>query len=432
MPAFEAFIGLRYDLTAVDLGAVMAPPYDVISPAQRAELAARHPANAVHVELPVPGPDGVDRYRHAAGLLDRWLREGLLVRERAPALYPYRMTPPVGCGAITGVIGALRLGPGGPTILPHEETLSAPRTDRLDLLRATRANLSPIWGLSLAPTFDVTSATRSAPALSVVDDDGVLHELWTVTDPVVHRTLDVAVAAAPVVIADGHHRYRTALAYQAECGPGAGDEPPWATGAAAIMAFVAPLSQAQTVVGPVHRAVTGIDGQIDLVAMLERWFDILPLGPVDGEALATLANHPSLALLRAGRVWALRARPRRDHPDHPDVRADDGEPHGSIGAAGATGGTGDAAATAIPGAGDPDAALLDAVLASLPPHQLSYCYSTDEATRAAADGSADAVFLLRAPTVAQIADYAMTSRLMPPKTTYFWPKPRSGMVYRML
>jgi len=411
MPAFQPFVGLRYDPAAVDLAAVVAPPYDVISPAERTELAARHPANAVHVELPSPGTDGEDRYPHAAGLLDRWQREGLLVRESTPALYPYRMTPPAGRGSITGIIGALRLGPDGPTVLPHEETLSAPRTDRLDLLRATHANLSPIWVLSLAPTFDTAPVTGSAPALSIVDDDGVLHELWIETDPAVHRTLDAAVAAAPVVIADGHHRYRTALTYQAECGRTVGDEGRGAAGAAAVMTFVAPLSQAQTVVGPVHRAVTGFDARLDLVARLERWFDVSPLGPVDGETLATLADLPSPLLLRAGRAWALRARPRPERTGHP------GDP---------------TTAADAPTAGDPDAVLLDEVLASLPHHRLSYCYSTEEAAGAVLDGSADAVFLLRAPTVAQIADYAAAGRLMPPKTTYFWPKPRSGIVYRIL
>jgi len=430
MPAFQPFVGLRYDPAAVDLHAVVAPPYDVISPAERAELAGRHPANAVHVELPVPGPDGEGRYRHAAGLLDRWQQEGLLVREGMPAVYPYRMTPPAGRGAITGVIGALRIGPDGPTVLPHEETLSAPRTNLLDLLRATHANLSPIWGLSLAPSFDAVSVTRSVPALSVVDDDGVLHELWIETDPTVHRALDAAVATAPVVIADGHHRYRTALTFQAECDQRAGDDVPWATGAGAVMAFIAPLSETQTVVGPVHRAVTGLDERLGLVARLERWFDVSSVGPVSTETLATLNDHPSPALVRADGVWVLHARP---HPEHPDNPIPDERPHGSTGDRESGGGVGDATtATATLGAGDPDAAILDAVLASLPPHRLNYCYSTDEALGTIADGSADAVFLLRAPTVAQIADYAETGRLMPPKTTYFWPKPRSGMVYRTL
>ena len=163
MPRFEPFRGLRYDAARVDLSMVVAPPYDVIGPEERAWLANRHSANAVRVELPEPDHRaGLDRYDSAAGQLEQWQEEGILVRDRSPALYAYRMTSPGG-HATNGVIGALGIDDGSAeAILPHEQTLPKAKTDRLDLLTATRANLSPIWGLSL--TAGLTDAfCRSEP-----------------------------------------------------------------------------------------------------------------------------------------------------------------------------------------------------------------------------------------------------------------------------
>jgi len=149
MPRFRPFPGLRYD-RSLPLDKVIAPPYDVVGPEQRAELAARHRANAIHVELPVQdNRSGLDKYRAAAQIFSTWRQDGVLVPEPSPVFYAYRMTDPGG-GSTTGVIGALECEEPGGAILPHEQTIPKDKSDRLDLLRACRANLSPIWGLSLA------------------------------------------------------------------------------------------------------------------------------------------------------------------------------------------------------------------------------------------------------------------------------------------
>ena len=151
MPRFHPFAGLRYDPARVDLSMVISPPYDVVDPAERDVLAGRHSANSVRIELPeADHRAGLDRYANAARQLADWQSAGTLVRDPAPALYVYRMTTPAGA-VTTGVIGALDVDTEGSSdVLPHEQTLPKPRSDRLDLLRATGANLSPIWGLSLA------------------------------------------------------------------------------------------------------------------------------------------------------------------------------------------------------------------------------------------------------------------------------------------
>ena len=185
VPRFEPFQGLRYRPDVAPMAQVIAPPYDVISPTERSHLASRHRANAVLVELPEADlSGGRDRYAVATDLFVRWQEKGILLPDPGPSLYPYRMTDPSG-RATTGVIGALGLADPGKDsdILPHEQTLPKPKSDRLDLLRATRANLSPIWGLSMAPGVTATfDPTDDDPVADVYDDDGVRHQLWVLSD----------------------------------------------------------------------------------------------------------------------------------------------------------------------------------------------------------------------------------------------------------
>ena len=253
MPRFRPFAGLRYD-RSVPLDKVIAPPTTWSGPDERARLAARHTANAIHVELPVQDAhSGLDKYQHAAHLFSTWCQEGLLVPD-APAFYAYRMTVPGG-GFTTGVIGALGCEPPGGDILPHEQTIPKDKSDRLDLLRACRANLSPIWGLSLSAGLATAYAPAGPPLAEAVDDDGVAHALWVLDAPEVVDEITAAVEAAPVVIADGHHRYETALTYQAERRAAhGGDRGDYDL----VMALVVELAEGQLSVGPIHRTISGV------------------------------------------------------------------------------------------------------------------------------------------------------------------------------
>src|SRR5438552_4048755 len=154
MPRFEPFAGLRY-AGDVDLDAVIAPPFDVVSPEERVALSARHPANAIHVELPEAATGmGRDRYQQAAWLLRQWQDDGVLVLDGKPALYAYRMRYRDDLDRnrqTTGVVGALGLSPPGKAqVMPHEQTMPKDKADRLELLRSCRTNTSPVSGLSLA------------------------------------------------------------------------------------------------------------------------------------------------------------------------------------------------------------------------------------------------------------------------------------------
>lgn len=396
MVRFEPFRGVRYDPSRVHLDDVIAPPYDVVGPAERVRLAGRHSANAILVELPEPDlRTGVDRYRVAAGLLEDWLRRRVLLTDVAPSLYPYRMTTADGLST-TGVIGALGLPePGAESdVLPHEQTLPKPRSDRLDLLRSTKANLSPIWGLSMAPGLSAAIDIDGGPTARAVDDDGVRHELWVLDDPAAVTAVTSVVASAPVVLADGHHRYQTAAAYRDERR---------ATGSATadddlVMALLVELSEDELTVGPIHRAITGVAPGTDLTAAFATWFDLVRAGPADDRTMGAVGASGSLALVTHEGVYLLT-------PTTEALSAADS---------------------------DLDASVVALAVADLPGAACEHRHSWQEAAATLRAGEAQAVVLLRPPTVAQIAEWAAAGRRMPPKTTYFSPKPRTGMVFRSL
>ena len=233
MPEIRAFRALRYNPEVVpDLARVVAPPYDVISPARRAELAARDPRNVVAIDLPVDAgaSDPDEKYRAAARIFAAWRADGTLGKDRQPSLYVYEMdfvVPGTTERRVQrGFYGRLRLedfGPGG-GILPHERTLAGPREDRHKLMRATGANFSGVMFLyadaSGVARRVLAEATEALPVADVTDHDGVRHRLWMLPDegataPAVAALREVA-GREPVTIADGHHRYETALRYRDE------------------------------------------------------------------------------------------------------------------------------------------------------------------------------------------------------------------------
>lgn len=390
MPALAAFAGLRPQPAVVGaLEDVICPPYDVISAEQRGELLARSPYNAVRVEL--PGGD----YQGAARFLREWREEGALASEEETALYGYRMSYNSLDGRrrhTVGVMGALALEPPGHGVLPHEQTTPKAKSDRLELIRATRANTSPIWCLGTEPGLVAALGpmpTSSTALAGAHDDDGVLHEIWPITSPGAHEKVAEVIGAGPLLVADGHHRYETALAYQAEDGH--------APGAGAVLALVVELSEEHLSVLAIHRAVSGLPAGFDLKAALEPYFRFQATDLRGAALLGEMVNMGGLGVVTAHQAWV-----------------------------------------AVPEAGgladefDLDSARADAVLATLPPHRLAYEHDVAQAGADVAEGRLDAVLFCRPATVGQIARTARGGHRMPPKTTFFWPKPRTGLVFRTL
>ncbi|MGH9268408.1 MAG: DUF1015 family protein, partial [Acidimicrobiales bacterium] len=318
---------------------------------------------------------------------------GIVAADPEPAFYIYRMGFRDTGGRprqTSGVIGALELAPiGAGDILPHERTMAKALGDRLELLRACQVNLSPIWGITLATGLGPLCDASGSPAARCTDEQGVHHRLWPVTGAGAIEAIAAAVASAPVVIADGHHRFETALAYRDERRAAAGDQPgPYDL----VMAYLVEAIDDEVAVGPTHRLVSGLDGP-GLPTLLGPQFELEALDPGAGESLPDrMAAAGALALVtRTGR-WLL-------YP-----RSDESE--------------------------GVDAEHFDRARASLPPHQLAYEHDWRRAVAAVGQGDADAAVLLRPATVAQIAATGRAGGRMPEKTTYFYPKLRTGLVFR--
>ena len=369
MPRFEPFPGHRYS-TGADLSQLACPPYDVIDAPERAALAELSPRNAVHLELPT----GPDPYTGAASVFAEWRASGALAQD-PPTLYAYRMTPPEGQPTL-GYLGALGV-TDADGLLPHEQTTPKARSDRLDLLRATRVNTSPIWALSLAPGISSLYRPEGDPIASATDQDGVVHEMWAVPEEQAAE-ICAAVSAAPAAVADGHHRWETSRNYLSER---TGDP-----GADRILALVVELAPEQLEVRPIHRLVGSLPQGVELPAALDPWFEAA--GPDEAEITA----------LVGGETFALKALP----------------------------GTWEGAAH------DADAERLQLALDALGIDDVVYPHDPEVVGDAVRAGKAAAGFLLRPVSVDVISAAARAGERFPPKTTFFWPKPLTGFVYRSL
>ena len=396
MARFEPFSGLRYDAGRFDYGDVTAPPYDVIDEAERAELGAKHPNQAVHLDLPLDDGD-TGRYDVACRTLRQWRDDGVLVEDEEPSFYVYRMGYKDDTGRLrqtAGVIGALELArPGTSGVLPHEHTTPKAKSDRLEMLRSCKANLSAVWGLSTAEGLSGLCELPGPPVAAWTDGEGVHHRLWPISQPGIVDAVAEAIGSEPVVIADGHHRWSTSLQYRDErheAGDGAG---PWDL----AMTYVVELAEEQLSVQPIHRLITGVPEGIDLLGTLETSFEAFDAGPVGPELLDRMDDADTLCLVTRDGAWLLRPRPE-----------------------------------AMEGVRDLDSSRLDAGLQHVPRYELTFQHGVENVLAAVEANRAQAGVLLRPATVQQIIDIAHGGELMAPKTTFFWPKPRTGQVFRLL
>jgi uncharacterized protein (DUF1015 family) len=397
VPRFEPFAGLRY-ADGTDIDAVTAPPYDVIDAAERRRLAARSDANAVLFDLPDEA-DGDGRYDAADRMLRDLQSTGVLTTDDEPGFYVYRMVYEDERGRTrhtTGVLGALELSrPGEGGILPHEHTTPKAKSDRLDLLRSTRHNLSPIWGLSLGQGLTDLCSTDGEPDAEATDEDGVRHQLWRLTDADRIRAIGATVSQHPVVIADGHHRYETSLAYRDERREVDGEGGPWDL----TLAYVVELTEDELAVRPIHRLLHGEPRSTDLVEALGLALFDVERTEADIDLPDRMLEAGALGLvLPGGDAYLLKPREGAFPDDMADL----------------------------------DSSRLDVAVSTLPGIELEYQHGTEIVLNRVAGGEATAGVLLRPATVPQIAATAHTGVRMPPKTTFFWPKPRTGFVFRSL
>jgi uncharacterized protein (DUF1015 family) len=411
---------LRYDLSAVgSLDAVAAPPYDVIDAPLRAELAARSPFNVVEVDL--PEANGGDPYLHAQTTMEAWLQQGIVTREREPAMWAMTQdyTGPDGKSYTRhGFFCRVRVEDYGPgRIRPHERTQPGPKEDRLRLTRATRANLSPIFSLFPDAEGEAWQALEpltaaAEPYATVTDADGTLNRLWRVADPAAIESVQSILSDRELLIADGHHRYETARVYEQEVG-GEGEH-------SYVLMFLCSLQDSGLTIFPTHRLLTDLSDENERQALrsaIEQQFEV---SEVEADELEPPAGGDSVEF---GYLDSFHKRPLRltlkDQSFADDALAGRSDAYRHL-----------------------DTAVLEALILKgalamseddvANKRGLAYSKDFADAREAVESGRADAAFFMRATPVEQVREVAEAGESMPPKSTFFYPKIPTGLVFNPL
>jgi len=436
MATIEPFTGVIYNQRVEpDLGMVLAPPYDVISSNMQDELYERSPHNVVRLILGRQFSDDGDannRYTRAAGVLRNWMGDGTLTRTEAPAIYLYaqRYTVEGIARERVGFMCRIKLSPLGKDVHPHERTLAGPKLDRLMLTRACRMNFSPVFGLyadegrALDGMFGHYMAS-AVPDVDVTDGEGVEHRMWIITDPAVTGEAKRFMADKPVVIADGHHRYETALNYRNERraaeGDPAGDQP-YDFG----LMYLSNIHGQGFTVLPTHRMageLASAPTAETLANKLAADFDITPLranhARVD-ELMAGLrgagAKGPSFAVYTGGgKALLITLKPGITAP---------------------------AAGAAAELLGRLDVIVLQELVFEKAlgvtkadveaKRRVSYTIDPREAMGRVDEGAVNFAFLMNPTGADQVMRVALGGGVMPQKSTYFYPKLISGLVMNPL
>ncbi|HEY3959362.1 MAG TPA: DUF1015 domain-containing protein [Solirubrobacteraceae bacterium] len=435
MAEIKPLRALHYDPAVVgSLANVVAPPYDVIDATQRAALLARSPFNVVAVDLPHgdgnQDPSAQDPYQVAGELFESWQLQGALTRDPEPAVWAQTQdyTGPDGQARTRrGFCCRVRIEDYGPgRVRPHERTHPGPKEDRLRLTRATRANISPIFSLYSDPEHTAWSALtptteQTPPWAEITDADGTVHRLWRVADPETIAAVQAAASDTELLIADGHHRYETMQAYAHEIGGAAGPVGQGEHGGEhdyILMCLVA-LEDPGLTVFPTHRLVRGLDEtrRAALEEALRRDFEI---SETSIEQIAPTGGGGPLEL---GYIDSRERRPLRlrlkDQAIADAALADHSDAYRRL-----------------------DTGLLETLLLKgslgMSDEDIShfnglfYARDTAEALAMVSSGEYDAAFLMRPTPIAQVQEVAAAGENMPPKSTYFFPKLLTGLLFNPL
>ncbi len=435
MVEIRPFPALRYDPARVDPDTVIAPPYDVVDEGDLEALLERSPYNVARVES-APG-EAESRFGEAARTLAKWRRSGVLRRDESPSYYVYEQRSRVGGATTTrrGLFCRLRLGePGrgeGPEqVRPHEATMEGPRAERLALLEATGAHVSPIFGIFEDDEHGSAAETLAEAASAEADFEGAdargdRHRLWMLRDGRLRRRLEAVIAASPVTIADGHHRYATALAYRdrrrARSGARWSDDDP----AGFVLAALVPAGDPGLVVLPIHRLVRAPALPGDLLARLAELYVVEDMTPKGWDGTAA---HRLWGRVRAGetgpltfgaigledqRLHVLTARSRRAVEARMPERLSPASRRVDV------------------------LALTETVLRPLlgidhrdlaSGERVAFTENVEEAWERVASGRFRLAFLVNPTRVGQVLEVAASGELLPQKSTFFYPKLGTGLV----
>lgn len=418
MAVVRPFCGLRFSRQAGELPSLVAPPYDVLTPAGRDEYAVRNPYNIVHLTLPEAKSDDRSKfikYARSAALLAEWRRDGILAREPKPVLYRYTQTytlPPAGHPLTrTSVIVLLRAEPyERGVVLPHEFTFPKHKEDRLRILEATRSHLEEIFGLFEDPDGAIHAAIVAAPVgpgIKVSSDDGVEQLLEPIEDEAIQEVITCALADRKLWIADGHHRYETALAFREALG-----ERPSEIAEDYLPIALCSMSDPGLALLPTHRIVAKLGmSRNEVLSRLAERFDMLETHPrnlkAEMDRLRQMDKRALAVAFEGGVGYVLT--PIEEATLLDGIPAEGSERLRRL-----------------------DVSILHSVilgkllgLTSL--EEISYTRDSSEAIRAVDEGAA-ASFLMFAPTVEDMRVIALGGERMPQKSTYYFPKILSGLV----
>ncbi len=421
MAEIKAFRGMRYNTAkSGSLDSLVCPPYDIISDEQREEYIRKNPCNIIRLELPKGGDS---RYAEAGDILEKWLSDGVLAMDGKESIYVYKMefTANGERKSLKGFVALVKLEDFSKgVVLPHEETLSKAKQDRFGLMSETFCNFSQIYSLYMDEDGFVYSladgCSQGAPDMSVTDGDGTVHTMWRIDDERVISSLTAAFADKKLYIADGHHRYETALNFHkhlvAEGKASEGD----LSGYIAMM--LVNMENEGLVVFPTHRIVKGLENfdPSEITEECEKYFNIEEDIEIS-EINKALREHYSAGRKAFAFYCGKQARIM--------VLRDSG-----------------AVRKLLPGMSDAYCGLDVSVLHSLVLERilgidkenmanqknLTYTRSAEEAIAAVDSGSADCAFILNPTRVPEIRDVALAGEKMPQKSTYFYPKLITGLV----
>lgn len=430
MAEVQPFRGWRYDVSQVgSLSDVVAPPYDVINADQQKGLYEAHPCNVIRLELnrDEPGDDTPQaKYERATGFLRRWQQDGILAQDREPCVYVYHQEFEWEGKTFVrkGFMGRIRVEEFGKgKVFPHEHTLSGPKMDRLHLLRATKTNLSPIFGLFPDPTGAVQAPLEAAlattPPLQATDHLGVVHKFWPVHSQAAISAMQQKMIDLPIFIADGHHRYETAVNYRNEL-KAAGKLGDDNAAANFVMMMFIGMSDPGLVIMPTHRLVSGLPNltTADLKAALGSHFELESTGK--GTAGATEAwglvdadggqNVFGLGTV-ADDEWLF-------------ARCTDDSPMAKLAAD-------QTPAWRALGVSILHKLILEHLIKTKFPgeQKFQYVHLLDEVTDAAEKKTCQLACLVPPAQISHVQDIASKLEKMPPKSTYFYPKLLSGLVF---
>jgi uncharacterized protein (DUF1015 family) len=417
MAEIQPLRALHYNLEKTGgLQDVVSPPYDVIDAQLRADLKGRSAYNVVEIDL----PEAADPYEHAARELQSWREHDVIVQDDTPAIWVLQQdyTGPDGRRRTrSGFLARVRVTEyGAGTIRPHERTHPGPREDRLKLTRATKANLSPIFSLYSDDEGRATSVLQAAsgvvPYADTTDDDGTNSHLWRLTDPEQIETIQHALRDKELLIADGHHRYETARVYADEIGGGEGPH------RYVLMCLVA-LQDPGLTVFPTHRLVNNLrpDQHEALANAIRSDFEIEALD--DTAQLAPAENDE----LKIGYIDSHFKKPfmlkLKDQSVADNALRNHAEPYRHL-----------------------DTAVLEALILKGALQMtdesidhldgLGYARDFDQALELIEGRKYDAAFFMAPTPVERIQAIAAAGENMPPKSTYFYPKVPTGLVFNPL